>query len=106
MIRVYSGDFLVTRCPFDVILLFQKLLSVIDELESLQPEFRHQLGELEKVHTGNQQYLDDGLDRTPYGSELSCLRWPAVNNKASLGASLGFDSKQVRCSLTLQLLSV
>ncbi|CAK9145632.1 unnamed protein product [Ilex paraguariensis] len=83
----------------------KKLLSVIDELESLQPEFRHQLGELEKVHAGNQQYLDDGLDRTPYGSELSCLQWPAVNNKASLGASLGFDSKQLQSASRESLFS-
>ncbi|KAL7210561.1 hypothetical protein ACSBR1_032007 [Camellia fascicularis] len=62
----------------------KKSLAVLDELESLQPKFRHLLNELNKAHAGTQEHQFDAQERTSYGSEASLLEWPPVNRKASL----------------------
>uniref|UniRef100_A0A5B6ZSV4 Putative AMSH-like ubiquitin thioesterase 3 n=1 Tax=Davidia involucrata TaxID=16924 RepID=A0A5B6ZSV4_DAVIN len=61
----------------------KKLLVVLDELESLKPEFQRLKDELNKAWAGTQQYQLDGRERT-YGSEASSLEWPSVKKKASL----------------------
>lgn len=45
----------------------KKLFSVIDELESLKPEFHRRVNELNKAHAAQQRQFD-GLGRTAYGS--------------------------------------
>ncbi|KAF5941512.1 hypothetical protein HYC85_019154 [Camellia sinensis] len=62
----------------------KKSLAVLDELESLQPKFRHLLNELNKAHAGTQEHQFDAQERTSYGSEALLLEWPPVNRKASL----------------------
>ena len=67
----------------------KKLLAVLDELESLKPEFQRQVNELNKAHTVSQQQQIDGLERTPYDSEISS-QWHPVNKKPFPS----FDNKQ------------
>lgn len=64
---------------------------MLDELESLKPEFQRQVNELNKAHTVSQQQQIDVLERTPYDSEISS-QWPPVNKKPFPS----FDNKQVR----------
>ncbi|KAM7463129.1 hypothetical protein LguiA_031250 [Lonicera macranthoides] len=62
----------------------KKLIAVIDELESLKPEFQRQWDALNKVHPSTQQHRLDGPERVQRHSELSSLEWPPVNNKSTL----------------------
>ncbi|KAL9260475.1 AMSH-like ubiquitin thioesterase 3-like protein, partial [Drosera capensis] len=52
----------------------KKLFEVIDELESLKPEFQLRLDELNKTYIGNRGYQSDGPVRSMNGSEVSSLR--------------------------------
>ncbi|GAB2265832.1 hypothetical protein Dimus_000865 [Dionaea muscipula] len=61
----------------------KKLLSVLDELESLKPEFQHRLNELNKAYVGTQGYQSDGPERNAYGSERSWLRMQPANNRTT-----------------------
>ncbi|XP_024922436.1 AMSH-like ubiquitin thioesterase 3 isoform X1 [Ziziphus jujuba] len=67
--------------PKERILYRKKLISVLDELESLKPEFDRRVGELNKGHAGTQLPQLDGPERTLYSSENSSLEWPAVNKR-------------------------
>ncbi|KAK6913707.1 JAB1/MPN/MOV34 metalloenzyme domain [Dillenia turbinata] len=58
----------------------KKLLTVLDELETLKPEFQHRLNELNKAHSAAQHPQMNGLEVTSYGSGQSLLEWP-LNRK-------------------------
>ncbi|KAK6161024.1 hypothetical protein DH2020_004405 [Rehmannia glutinosa] len=58
------------------VMLLQKLLAVLDELETLKPKVRRQLDELEKVNTATPMHQFDGPNKISYASSL--------NNKSSL----------------------
>lgn len=70
---------------------FQRLLPVLDELESLKPEFQRRVDELNNAHSGARFSQLDGPESTSIGSETCCLEWPAVNKSSYLS----FDNKQV-----------
>lgn len=57
----------------------QKLLSVLDELESLKPEFQRRLSKHNEADAASQ--LPE-LETTSYGLQTSSLEWPPVNNKS------------------------
>ncbi|GMH18877.1 hypothetical protein Nepgr_020718 [Nepenthes gracilis] len=62
----------------------KKLLAVIDELESLKPEFQHRVNELNKAYTGGIEYQLDGGERNAFVSEKSSSgMFSAYNNSAS-----------------------
>ncbi|KAL2921206.1 AMSH-like ubiquitin thioesterase 3 [Bienertia sinuspersici] len=58
-------------------LLKQKLVEVIDELETLKPEFQRLVDEHNKACTEMQQKQSNGREMTSYGSETS-LPLPSV----------------------------
>ena len=72
------------------LMLSQKLLAVIGELESLKPEFHRQVDELKKANDSS-QYQIESTDVTPYAS-ISPLEWPHVSSKSSLS----FEKKLVK----------
>ncbi|XP_031264521.1 AMSH-like ubiquitin thioesterase 3 [Pistacia vera] len=57
----------------------KRLISVLDELESLKPEFQHRVNELNRAHGRAQLVELDSADRTSYGAETSSLEWPIVD---------------------------
>ncbi|KAK3002124.1 hypothetical protein RJ639_022216 [Escallonia herrerae] len=71
-------------------LLKQKLPAVIDELESLKPEFQRQLDKLNKRHAGSQQDQVNDLQKAPYVSESSSSQWPVVSNNKQFLADMKF----------------
>lgn len=60
------------------------LLTVMDELESLKPEFKRQLSELEKVHVTGPRYQYDVEGGIPYAPAVSTSDYSYVNNRGSL----------------------
>ncbi|XP_044486908.1 AMSH-like ubiquitin thioesterase 3 isoform X2 [Mangifera indica] len=72
----------------------KRLIAVLDELESLKPEFLHRVDELNRAH-GRAQLVDlDSRDMTSYGAETSSLEWPVVDKKCHLS----MDTKQLHPS--------
>ncbi|KAF3456307.1 hypothetical protein FNV43_RR00957 [Rhamnella rubrinervis] len=67
--------------PKERVLYRKKLMAVIDELESLKPEFNRQVSELDKAHARTQLPQLDGPEKTSYSSWNSSLEWPAVNKR-------------------------
>ncbi|CAO2832148.1 unnamed protein product [Amaranthus hypochondriacus] len=65
----------------------KKLLAVLDELESLKPEFQRRVNEHNRAYTETQQHQLNGRETASYGSETS-LTWPSAY------AAPSFDSKQ------------
>lgn len=68
----------------------KRLIAVLDELESLKPEFNRRVEELNRAHGGAQLRELDGTESTSNGAETSSLEWPAVK-KSPYSA---VDSKQ------------
>lgn len=64
-----------------IFVMMQKLLSVLDELEALKPEFQRQVG---RAQGAAQPYELDGQERRPYGSPSSSIQQHAANNRASI----------------------
>ena len=62
--------------------VFQRLLAVLDELESLKPEFQRRVDELNEGHSGAGLPQLDGLELNSFGSEIYSLEWPAVNKNS------------------------
>ncbi|KAK9933914.1 hypothetical protein M0R45_021084 [Rubus argutus] len=62
----------------------KKLLNVLDELESLKPEFQRRVSKHNEADAASQ--LPE-LESTSYGLQTSSLEWPPVNNK-SLSANV------------------
>ncbi|KAF8394639.1 hypothetical protein HHK36_020853 [Tetracentron sinense] len=58
----------------------KKLLAVMNELESLKPDFQRRVNELNTAHARVQF---DGPERTSYNSTTSFLEWPSTNKKNS-----------------------
>jgi STAM-binding protein len=79
----------MSSCSFHICI--QRLFLVLDELESLKPEFNRQVDELNNAHSGTTLSQLDGPESTSFGSEISRLEWPAVNKNSYLS----FDTKQV-----------
>ncbi|XP_021730269.1 AMSH-like ubiquitin thioesterase 3 [Chenopodium quinoa] len=76
----------------------KKLLSVINELESLKPEFQRRVNELNKAYTETQLKQFDGREKTTYGSETSLAR-PTSAYAPSFGSKqLQADSKTTQSS--------
>jgi STAM-binding protein len=73
----------------DVVFMFaiQSLLAVLDELESLKPEFQRRVDELNNDHSGAGLPQLDGLESTSFGSETHSLEWPAVNRNSYLSVN-------------------
>lgn len=72
----------------------QRLSSVLDEAESLKPEYLCRVDELKKAHSGSRLPQLDGPESTSFGSETS-MAWPAVNRNSYLSV----DMKQVYTKL-------
>lgn len=69
-----------------IFLLFyhQRLLAVLDELESLKPEFHHHVNELNELH-GNAQFSKASDPKKTFQSSTTLsLEWPATNNNSLL----------------------
>lgn len=76
---------------FCFMLPYQKLLSVVDELESLKPEFDHRVNELEKVYGRPRLPPPDEQERVS-----NSLRPSSVEQLYGNGNySLVFNQKQV-----------
>ncbi|KAM4116529.1 hypothetical protein ACJW30_02G056800 [Castanea mollissima] len=60
----------------------KRLLAVLDELESLKPEFQRLVDELNEGHSGAGLPQLDGLESNSFGSEIYSLEWPAVNKNS------------------------
>ncbi|XP_059628892.1 AMSH-like ubiquitin thioesterase 3 isoform X1 [Cornus florida] len=73
----------------------KKLLAVLDELESLKPEFDRRVNEMNKAFARAQHYQLDGRERT-YGSDAFSLEWPSVNREVSLSID---NNQPVRMAL-------
>ncbi|GMY27876.1 AMSH-like ubiquitin thioesterase 3 [Fagus crenata] len=65
----------------------KSLLAVLDELESLKPEFQRRVDELNNDHSGAGLPQLDGLESTSFGSETHSLEWPAVNRNSYLSVN-------------------
>jgi hypothetical protein len=61
---------------------FQRLLPVLDELESLKPAFQRRVDELKNAHSGAILSQLDGPESASFGSETSSLEWLAVNRSS------------------------
>ncbi|KAL5541917.1 hypothetical protein UlMin_009627 [Ulmus minor] len=67
--------------PKERILYRKKLLTVLDELESLKPEFDHRVSELNEDHGRARLSQLDGPERISYGSETSSLELSSVKGQ-------------------------
>ncbi|XP_057958215.1 AMSH-like ubiquitin thioesterase 3 [Malania oleifera] len=70
----------------------KKLLVVLDELESLKPEFQRQVNELNKHHAEARTCQIDGLEleRISSGSGTSSVEWPPNNKRPFLGLDVNW----------------
>lgn len=64
-----------------MLVVFQKLLSVLDELEGLKPHFQRQI---QKSQGTAQTYELDGQERRQYGSTSSSMGQHVADNGASV----------------------
>lgn len=76
---------------FAVISPLQRLRAVLDELESLQPEFKRRLDKLNDSHVRAPLSEENGFNKALPSSVNSSLEWPAVNKSSNLT----MDFKQV-----------
>ncbi|KAJ0093197.1 hypothetical protein Patl1_24936 [Pistacia atlantica] len=77
----------------------ERLIAVLDELESLKPEFQHRVNELNRAHGRAQLVELDSADRTSYGAETSSLEWPIVDKTSHSS----MDTKRVQ-NLSISIL--
>ena len=73
-----------------VVSSLQKLLDVLDELESLKPEALRLVSKLNEAQAVAQLPQHESLEGASNGLATSSLEWPPVNNK-----SLSLSTKQV-----------
>lgn len=66
----------------------QKLSSVLDEVESLKPEFLRRVDELKKAHSRSRLLLPDAPELSLFGSEISSLERPAANRNSYLSVDM------------------
>ena len=78
--------------------MLQKLLGVLDELESLKPEFQRRLSEHNEAEAASQ--LPE-IESTSYGLQTSSLEWPPVNNR-----SLSMNVRQVLITQMLHIIDI
>lgn len=69
----------------------QKLSSVLDEVESLKPEFLRRLDELKRASSGSRLLLPGAPELSLFSSETSSLERPAADRNSYLSV----DMKQV-----------
>ncbi|KAK7387964.1 hypothetical protein VNO78_22763 [Psophocarpus tetragonolobus] len=62
--------------------------AVLDELESLKPEFKHRVKKLNDLHVKAPLTEENGFNKALLSSENSSLEWPAVNKSNNL--SMGY----------------
>ena len=75
-----------------IISYLQRLLAVLDELESLKPKVHQRIEELNKARAGAQLVELDGRESTFNDSDkMSPLDWTPVNK----GSNMSLDIKQV-----------
>ncbi|XP_018716016.2 AMSH-like ubiquitin thioesterase 3 [Eucalyptus grandis] len=60
----------------------QKVCDVLDELESLKPEFQCRVDELEEADAGSQMLEFDNSDRNAYASRTFPLEWPSTSRSS------------------------
>ncbi|XP_030474582.2 AMSH-like ubiquitin thioesterase 3 isoform X1 [Syzygium oleosum] len=60
----------------------KKLFHVVEELESLKPEFHRRVAELNEVDAGSQMLEFDNSDRTAYASRTLPLEWPSTSRSS------------------------
>uniref|UniRef100_A0A2P2MGA5 MPN domain-containing protein n=1 Tax=Rhizophora mucronata TaxID=61149 RepID=A0A2P2MGA5_RHIMU len=79
----------------------KRLLPVLDELESLKPEFQNQLEELNEEYLRAHLHEVDGPERGTFGLEAYSLEWPSVGrNSYSTVNPKRFTSVVPQSSLT------
>ncbi|CAI0626672.1 unnamed protein product [Linum tenue] len=66
----------------------KRLLSVLEELESLKPEFNRRVEELNRGYSSVQIRELDGVEENSYGSQSSSPQWPSVNRSPSSGRNV------------------
>ncbi|KAG6664209.1 hypothetical protein CIPAW_02G076600 [Carya illinoinensis] len=66
----------------------KKLSSVLDEVESLKPEFLRRVDELKKAHSRSRLLLPDAPELSLFGSEISSLERPAANRNSYLSVDM------------------
>lgn len=72
--------------------VLQKLASVLDELESLKPEFQRRVDELNGAHSGARFPQLEGPESTSFSSETSSSEWPTH----AKNSYLSIDTKRVQ----------
>ncbi|KAF8015577.1 hypothetical protein BT93_H1178 [Corymbia citriodora subsp. variegata] len=60
----------------------KKLLDVVNELESLKPEFHRRVDELNEADAGSQMLEFDNSERTAYASRTLPLEWPSTSRNS------------------------
>ncbi|CAI0467093.1 unnamed protein product [Linum tenue] len=63
----------------------KRLLSVLEELESLKPEFNRRVEELNRGYSNVRIRELDGTEENSYDSQSSSPQWPSVNRRSSSG---------------------
>lgn len=81
---------MLSSCVFPCVL--QKLASVLDELESLKPEFQRRVDELNRAHSGARFPQLEGPESTLFSSETSSSEWPTH----AKNSYLSIDTKRVQ----------
>jgi len=78
-----------------IIFPLQKSRPVLDELESLKPEFKRRVEKLKDLHVKAPLPEENGFNKALQSSVNSSLEWPVVNKSNNLSV----DFKQVRTQI-------
>ncbi|CAI0626348.1 unnamed protein product [Linum tenue] len=73
----------------------KRLLSVLEELESLKPEFDRRVEELNRGYSSVQIRELVGVEENSYGSQSSSPQWPLVNRSPSSGRNVAQSTSMV-----------
>ncbi|KAL3727780.1 hypothetical protein ACJRO7_032516 [Eucalyptus globulus] len=69
-------------CPKERLTYRKKVCDVLDELESLKPEFQCRVDELEEADAGSQMLEFDNSERNAYASRTFPLEWPSTSRSS------------------------
>ncbi|CAL1397354.1 unnamed protein product [Linum trigynum] len=73
----------------------KRLLSVLEELESLKPEFNRRVEELNRGYSNVRIRELDGTEENSYMSQSSSPQWPTVNRSSSSGRDVAQPTSMV-----------
>ncbi|CAI0467095.1 unnamed protein product [Linum tenue] len=73
----------------------KRLLSVLEELESLKPEFNRRVEELNRGYSNVRIRELDGTEENSYDSQSSSPQWPSVNRRSSSGRDVAQPTSMV-----------